>query len=83
VNDDAYFLAVLRYMLQNPVKAGLCKSPSDYLWSSCGSIGKNSSIVEHAKVLELAAAGKAAGLSGGILQAGIPRCRERKPLERP
>ncbi len=35
VEDDSYFLSVLRYIYQNPVKAGLCKTPEEYPWSSC------------------------------------------------
>lgn len=34
VDDDAYFLTVLRYIHQNPVKAGLCREISAYKWSS-------------------------------------------------
>ena len=34
VEDDAYFLAVLRYIHQNPIKAGICKKPQDYQHSS-------------------------------------------------
>lgn len=34
VGDDRYFLTVLRYIHQNPVKAGLCKDASEYKWSS-------------------------------------------------
>ena len=34
VNDDKYFLTVLRYIHQNPVKAKLCKNPDEYKWSS-------------------------------------------------
>lgn len=34
VEDDNYFLAVLRYIHQNPVKAGLVNYPEDYQWSS-------------------------------------------------
>ena len=34
VDDDNYFLTVLRYILQNPVKAGFCRKLSDYEWSS-------------------------------------------------
>lgn len=37
VKDDAQFLAVLRYIYQNPVKAGLCARPEDYPWSDYGS----------------------------------------------
>ena len=34
VEDDGYFFAVLRYVLRNPVKAGLCVSPADYPYSN-------------------------------------------------
>lgn len=53
VNDDAYFLAVLRYIYQNPVKAGLCKQPADYLWSSYNSTDGHSTLAMRTKALEL------------------------------
>lgn len=53
VNDDAYFLAVLRYIYQNPVKAGLCKQPADYPWSSCNSAGGHAALAVRTKALEL------------------------------
>lgn len=34
VDDDPYFLTVIRYIHQNPVKAGLCKKVEDYKFSS-------------------------------------------------
>lgn len=34
VEDDAYLLAVIRYIHQNPVKAGITDNPMDYPWSS-------------------------------------------------
>jgi REP element-mobilizing transposase RayT len=34
VKDERQFLTVLRYILQNPVKAGMCKKPADYAWGS-------------------------------------------------
>ena len=34
VNDEAYLLTVLRYIHQNPIKAGLCKRIEDYKYSS-------------------------------------------------
>lgn len=34
VEDDAYFLTVLRYIHQNPVRSGLCKNLEDYAYSS-------------------------------------------------
>ncbi len=35
VDQDAYFMTVIRYIHQNPVKAGLVKKPADWKWSSC------------------------------------------------
>lgn len=34
VDDDAYFLTVMRYIHQNPIKAGLCKKVDGYKYSS-------------------------------------------------
>lgn len=34
VEDEAYLLTVFRYILNNPVKAGLCNNPADYPYSS-------------------------------------------------
>ena len=34
VEDDTYFLTVLRYIIQNPVVAGICKHVEDYVYSS-------------------------------------------------
>ena len=34
IEDDGYFLTVLRYIHQNPVKAKLCKRAEDYSYSS-------------------------------------------------
>lgn len=34
VNDMSYFVTLLRYIHQNPVKAGLSETPLDYAWSS-------------------------------------------------
>ena len=34
VEDDSYYLSALRYIHMNPVKAGLCKKPEDYEYSS-------------------------------------------------
>lgn len=36
VETDEYFLTVLRYIHQNPVRAGIVKSVGDYKWSSYG-----------------------------------------------
>lgn len=34
IEESNYFLCCLRYILQNPVKAGICKHASSYRWSS-------------------------------------------------
>ena len=34
VEEDSYFLTVLRYIVQNPVKTGICASPNAYPYSS-------------------------------------------------
>ena len=35
VLDEFYLLAAARYIEQNPVRAGLVKTPEEYRWSSC------------------------------------------------
>ena len=35
VDDDSYFLTVIKYIHQNPSKAGLCKKTEDYRYNSC------------------------------------------------
>lgn len=34
VQEEEYWLAVLRYIVRNPCRAGLCATPSDWRWSS-------------------------------------------------
>ncbi len=38
IESDEYFLDALRYICQNPVKAGLCKLPEDYNWLGCSDL---------------------------------------------
>lgn len=50
VQEEAYFLKVMRYIELNPVRAGMVKLPGHYRWSSfCHNSGarKNSFIREH------------------------------------
>jgi len=37
VEDDSYLLTVIRYIHQNPVKAGITDKSGNYPWSSCSS----------------------------------------------
>lgn len=46
VDDDKYFLAVLRYIHQNPIKAGLCRDAALYKWSSYNDYMRNSGITD-------------------------------------
>ena len=38
VETTAYFLDVLRYICQNPVKAGLSRNPMEYRWLGCAGV---------------------------------------------
>lgn len=58
VEDDTYFLAVLRYVYQNPVKAGLCKKPEEYPWSSYCPTSFYRSLVDQKKLEAMIAPGE-------------------------
>jgi REP element-mobilizing transposase RayT len=54
IDDDVYFLAVLRYIHRNPVKAGICRNPGDYNWSSYSDyIGKGDGLTDIPEVLQM------------------------------
>ncbi|MBR1762631.1 MAG: transposase [Eubacterium sp.] len=46
VNDDEYFITVLRYIHQNPVKAGIAKKCSDYDFSSYNAYFSSAPLVD-------------------------------------
>ena len=46
VESDSYLVTVLRYVYNNPVKAGLCNSAGDYAWSSHRVLGKTSNMID-------------------------------------
>lgn len=46
IDDDRYFLAVLRYIHNNPVKAGLVKGTDKYQWSSYNEYLKLNNLVD-------------------------------------
>ncbi len=50
IEDDTYFLEALRYIYQNPVKAGLCKKPEEYRWSSYFPISPYRFLVDREKL---------------------------------
>ncbi len=58
VDSEAYFLTVLRYIHQNPVKAGLSQNILEYKWSSAGDYLKASTVVDKAYALEMLSSDK-------------------------
>ena len=46
VDDDSYFLTVMRYIHQNPIKAGLCKKVDGYKYSSFQEYKNGAEIVD-------------------------------------
>ena len=55
VENDDYFLTVLRYIHQNPVKAGICKNVSVYENSSYNEYFKKSNLIDSDFVFEIIA----------------------------
>ena len=53
IEDDAYFLTVLRYIHQNPVKAGIIKNIKDYKNSSYNEFFKKSDLIDSDFVFEI------------------------------
>ncbi len=53
VEDESYLLTVLRYIHQNPVKAGMTKSVGDYRWSSYVETIKGNNLLDTDFVLGL------------------------------
>ncbi len=53
VENDAYFITALRYIHQNPKKAGLCKSIEKYKWSSYNEYKGKSGITDIDFALDL------------------------------
>ena len=54
VEDESYFMTVLRYIHFNPVKAGLVKTPGEYLYSSYANYYGSAGIVDTAKAFSFA-----------------------------
>ena len=55
VMDEYYLLACARYIERNPVRAGLCRRPQDYPWSSAAAhlAGKDDGLVKVRGLLDL------------------------------
>ncbi len=46
VESDAYLITLLRYVWDNPVEAGLSRTPDEYRWSSRRLVGSRSSLID-------------------------------------
>lgn len=53
VENDGYLLTVLRYVHQNPVKAGLVKNTQEYKWSSYSEYIKTNIVTDTGFILQL------------------------------
>ena len=53
VEDDKYFMTVLRYIHQNPVKANITEKAEQYEWSSYNSYFDDTPLVDRGFALEL------------------------------
>ena len=65
VEDDSYFVTLLRYVWNNPVEAGLVERPEQFLWSSRRLLGHQSSIADEAELRRLLPPGSLEGLLNG------------------
>lgn len=53
VDDDAYFVTLLRYVWSNPVDAGIVATAESYPWSSRRLLGRPSSLLDEAALQNL------------------------------
>lgn len=53
VEDDTYFLTVLRYIYQNPIKAGLVMRIEDYIWNNYNEYFQKSKVSDIDYVLDI------------------------------
>jgi putative transposase len=52
VENEQYFMTVLRYILQNPVKAGLVKKAEDYPWSSYRNLFRKRGLISSEEIIK-------------------------------
>ena len=69
VNTENYFLTVLRYIHQNPVKESICKHVEDYLHSSYSAYFGSDELVDTDYVLQLISIEEFRGLNAQIVSA--------------
>ena len=80
VETDEYLFALVRYVWDNPVRAGLVTQPEDHRWSSRRWLGRKSDLVDGAALERLMVDGGVAEIAAGeapvkadLLKASPPR----------
>ena len=68
VDSERYFFTVLRYIHQNPIKAGICKRVEDYAHSSYLEYISVCNLVDTGYVLELATLDELVGMSQEMVE---------------
>jgi len=81
VEDDSYFVALIRYVWNNPVEAGLVERPEQYLWSSRRLVGNQSSIADESELQRLLPPGCLEALLSG--REPVPRGVYKVPEQPP
>jgi hypothetical protein len=80
VEDDAYFVTLLRYVWNNPVEAGLVTLPEEYIWSSRRLLGRESPLVDGDQLRKLLPADPLAWVTSTVQ---LPTEPAAKPVRRP
>ncbi len=57
VEDESYLLTVIRYIHQNPIKAGICRAVEQYQYSSYGEYSKNSDLIDRDYIFQIISEG--------------------------
>ncbi len=68
VDSEKYFLTVVRYIHQNPTKAGLCKNIEDYAYSSYSEYLYDSDLIDTEYVLGLCTIDEFVGLNHEVVE---------------
>jgi putative transposase len=84
VMDQSYLLACARYVEQNPVRAGLCKRPQDYPWSSAAAhLARQDDVLARVKPLLDLVPRWASHLSADMDEPTIKQLRSHESTGRP
>lgn len=54
VESERQYLTVIRYIMQNPVKAGMCKRASEYRWSNYRTLGMDDGLADSSMLGKIA-----------------------------